>query len=108
MTMAILKDKQVVPVEPEEYVEWLHQNQDFEKSRRVAHTVIPERSLVVSTVFLGIDHGFFGVPKWFETMIYREGSGNSFLDFQNRYTTWDEALEGHSDVVERLKRGEDL
>lgn len=53
----------------------------------------------VSTVFLGIDHGFGGAPMWFETMIFAGPLDQS----QRRYATWTEALEGHEDAVEELR-----
>lgn len=51
----------------------------------------------ISTVFLGIDHAF-GLderPVLFETMVF----GGQFNECQWRYSTWDEAEEGHAQVV---------
>lgn len=46
----------------------------------------------VSTVFLGLNHGFHGgVPLLFETMIF----GGPLADSCWRYATWDEAVAGH-------------
>jgi hypothetical protein len=62
----------------------------FEKApRHVANT--QDRYIRVSTVFLGIDHGFGGKPLWFETMIF----GGEHDGFQERYETWAEAELGH-------------
>lgn len=49
--------------------------------------------ILVSTVFLGIDHGFAaeGPPIVFETMIF----GGEHDEFQSRCSTWTEALEMH-------------
>ena len=48
--------------------------------------------VMVSTVFLGLDHSFgFGKPLLFETMIF-EGKHSGY---QERYTTWEEAERGH-------------
>src|SRR4051794_39297838 len=60
--------------------------------------------LVVSTVFLGIDHNFgFGPdkdPLLFETMIFggdeRSEFGESYCE---RYHTWGEAEAGHTQAV---------
>jgi hypothetical protein len=55
----------------------------------------------VSTVFLTLDHGFgSGPPILFETMVF-DGSGNG----QDcvRYATWDEAVEGHEKIVQRIR-----
>lgn len=48
----------------------------------------------VSTVFLGVDHNFFGDgrrPIVFETMIF----GGPHDGYQERYATWEEAEVGH-------------
>ena len=46
----------------------------------------------VSTVFLGLDHSYGdGPPLLFETMIF----GGPHDEYQERYSTWDEAEEGH-------------
>jgi hypothetical protein len=46
----------------------------------------------VSTVFLGLDHSFGeGPPQLFETMIF----GGEHDEYQERYSTWDEAEAGH-------------
>jgi hypothetical protein len=47
----------------------------------------------VSTVFLGRDHNFAptGPPILFETMIF----GGKHDEYQERYSSWDEAEEGH-------------
>lgn len=72
--------------------------------------------IIVSTVFLGLDHGF---PTrrvlLFETMVF-EGvaftplfSSPWFLrvrsswDLQPRYSTWDEAVAGHRAVLARVR-----
>jgi hypothetical protein len=68
----------------------------------------------VSTVFLGIDHGFnFSEdegeyqPILFETMIFSTDE-SEWLNFQMRYRTWAEAEAGHEDAVRRLRSGEIL
>jgi hypothetical protein len=59
----------------------------------------------VSTVWLGLDHGFkFGedaLPVIFETMIF----GGQFDNYQIRYHTEDEARRGHAEVVADLRAG---
>jgi hypothetical protein len=74
----------------------------FGNDRKVEHTVISE-DVAVSTVFLGLDHNFSGVgePVIFETMIF----GGPHDEFMNRYSTWDEAVEGHKAAV-KLAKGE--
>lgn len=63
---------------------------------------------VVSTVRLAVDHGFGGTPKWYETMVFpqKDGEVARFTDlYCNRYTTEEEAQEGHSRVVSELAAG---
>ena len=48
--------------------------------------------ILVSTVFLGLDHNWGeGPPILFETMIF----GGEHDEDQWRYETWDEAIAGH-------------
>jgi hypothetical protein len=75
-----------------------------EGGRRVARTLLPD-GREVSTVFLGLDHGFgFGDrPMLFETMIFKDDRAGNF---QRRYHTWEEALADHDQICEALTRGE--
>ena len=57
----------------------------------------------VSTVFLELNHGFGGVPLWYETMCFAEGSVR--CDFQDRYTTKEEAEKGHEKIKNALLEG---
>jgi hypothetical protein len=56
----------------------------------------------VSTVFLGIDHGFDpeGPPILFETMVFCKGFDE---EIQKRYATWDEAIAGHQTIIRELE-----
>lgn len=64
--------------------------------RRVARTEVAP-GVVVSTVFLGIDHSFgHGLPLVFETMIF----GGKHDEDQWRYSAWEEAEAGHQRAVE--------
>lgn len=69
------------------------------KNRQVAHDTFRGNGYV-STIFLGIDHGFFGTPMWFETMIF---GVSEFDSYQERYTTWAEAVLGHARACELVK-----
>lgn len=69
----------------------------FEKqNRRVALTQVTG-NIRVSTVFLGLDHNFspLGPPLLFETMIF----GGPHDQYQDRYSTWEEAEQGHLRAV---------
>lgn len=69
------------------------------KRRQLAYDEI--KGIGISTVFLGFDHNGDGdIPILFETMI----SGDSEIDsYQKRYTSYDEAMEGHKVAVELVK-----
>jgi hypothetical protein len=55
--------------------------------------------IMVSTVFLGIDHGYEGPPILWETMVF----GTDFQDFgQARYRSQEEAIAGHAAIVAGL------
>lgn len=57
----------------------------------------------VSTVFLCSDHSFgFGPPLWFETMIF----GGEHHNWQERYSTYSEAQNGHARAVKALEKRE--
>lgn len=59
---------------------------------------------LVSTVFLGIDHGLgAGPPVLFETMVFGDGSLD---EHQERYCTAAEALAGHRRILDAIARGE--
>jgi hypothetical protein len=82
-----------VPVKVDDFMTWAvryQQQEEWEKSR-VGSTMIG--NVHVSTVFLGIDHNYrrIGPPILFETMIF----GGEHSGYCERYTTWDEAEEGH-------------
>lgn len=59
----------------------------------------------VSTVWLGIDHQFgeYNTPILFETMVFE---GNSYSEiYCKRYTSWDDAVNGHKEAVQWVKDG---
>lgn len=68
------------------------------------HTVVNKRWLV-STVWLGLDHGFAFLgdptPLIFETMVFNARAEAPRDDLEmRRYTTEREALRGHQDMVQ--------
>lgn len=66
-------------------------------ANRVVAQDRPRKGVLVSTVFLGIDHNFgaYGPPIVFETMVCRDG----VWEEQQRYATWDEAEAGHEAML---------
>lgn len=65
--------------------------------RNIARVTLGD--VLVSTVFLGLDHGWGGPPVLFETMIF----GGPHSDYQQRYTTRTEALMGHKRAFDRVR-----
>lgn len=90
----ILDGKKAVPCS--DLIKW---GKWFETAgRKVARTKIGE--IEVSTAFLGIDHGFDGgTPLLFETMVF----GGPLDEEMERYTTWQDAEEGHKHWVQKVE-----
>jgi hypothetical protein len=65
-------------------------------NRRVDETI--GEGWRVSTVFLGLNHNFArgGRPLLFESMVFDDFDND---ERQERYATWDEAVEGHRAIV---------
>ena len=59
-------------------------------------------NVLISTVWLGLDHRFGpgGPPLIFETLVF----GGTLDQEQNRYSTEEEAIAGHQAMVERVKQ----
>jgi hypothetical protein len=74
----------------------------FEKAdnRRVAYTEVSP-GVTVSTVFLGLDHGFGGYDGvlLFETMVF----GGEHDGEMDRASTWEEAEEQHAVMLALVK-----
>lgn len=93
----ILKGHTPVDVPLLEWAKW------FEKSgkQRIVKQTMLKNGKWVSTVFLGLDHNFFGgKPYLFETMVFPSKTDYSELDC-NRYSTWDEAAAGHLEMIKK-------
>lgn len=69
------------------------------KSLHVGDDTISDQR--ISTVFLQLDHNWDpdGEPVLFESMIFR----GKHDQYQRRYHTYDEALEGHNNLVKALE-----
>ena len=62
----------------------------------------PIPGVKVSTVFLGLDHSWDdGPPVLWETMIF----GGQFDEYQERYTSFNDAKEGHAKAVLMVLEG---
>ena len=93
----ILVNREPVEVDLMEWARWLQEN---ENDRSVKKTKIAGTD--ISTAFLGVDHNFSGEgsPILFETMIL----GGPYNQYCWRYSTWDEAIEGHNRVIELVSK----
>lgn len=97
------KNHEVIPTDA---LTWGKFFEDF-NNRRVAFDNI--KGIHISTVFMGLDHSFppsqfeeedpIYQPLVFETMIF----GGKHDDYQERYRTWNEAVEGHNLAVKLVK-----
>jgi hypothetical protein len=90
-----LVDRKVVPAKPIEVEQLLADH----PSRLVGEFKATSSGVRVSTVFLGINHGFADETSlWFETMVF----GGDLDGEQDRYETWEEAEVGHAAMVARV------
>ncbi len=101
--MYYILDENKQPVKTEDFKEWLNiLNEDM---RRVAFDEIND--VTISTVFLGIDHGHGkGIPILWETMCF--STNQDYNDYQERYTSHEDALKGHQECVEAIKANKPL
>ena len=97
---ALDDDHRVIPATLREWSALM----DDHDARRVAKDVVMvgTQAVTVSTVFLGIDHGWGKTPELFETMTF--GGPYDHL-LVARYPTWGAAERGHRVTVTRLSKG---
>lgn len=91
------------PVQVEDLLTWARWIEQCD--RRVADDY-PAAGIMVSTVFLGLDHNFGerGPPLLFETMIF----GGAHSQWQRRCSTWDQALKMHAAALELVSCDADV
>ena len=81
--------------------EWAFQFETM--NRHVGDDIINGKH--VSTVWLGTDHNFYGgVPLLLETMVFSDPRGGNDI-YMRRYTTWEQAVEGHKKAVQWVLDG---
>ena len=80
---------------------WARWFESSGQERIVARTELADGSIVVSTVFLGLDHNFTGRgrPVLWETLVFAR---DEQLADMARYTTRANAEAGHLDMVQRV------
>ena len=108
-----------VPMPCDDVIEWATRFENSLESRQVGSDIVG--TILLSTVFLGLDHQFGdGPPMLFETMAFDESDkqtvtmGDQSFHFTadiphifDRYSTWEEAELGHRDWLYKLKRSID-
>ncbi len=88
-----------------EWAEWYESTfKEGGPSRIVKRTILGR--ILVSTVFLSIDHSWLpeGPPLLFETMIFGLPQIHPIHQYQDRCSTWDEAEEMHWRACRELKK----
>jgi len=109
--MYYILDEHHKPIETDtdSWADWMDPK---ERRRLVAadflHQGTPDE-IHVSTVFLGIDHGYgeHHVPVLFETMVFGL-EGEIPGELQRRYTNWDDAVAGHNETLIAVKDHEGI
>lgn len=98
-------DERGEPVPESDLINWAkwfevasQPREDGQSGRHVALSLRgePDNQVKISTVFLGVDHGWHGRVELFETMIFGQDDDGEYCD---RYATRAEALVGHSLAV---------
>lgn len=83
------------PVQVSGVQEWAT---NYERNNSVARDTFGK--VLVSTVFLGLDHSWDGgKPLLFETMIF----GGKHDQYQTRCSTWDEAIIQHEEACKLVR-----
>jgi hypothetical protein len=92
----ILAEDGKTPVAEEDVLKW---GRWFESAKRhVAEDYV--RHMRVSTIFLGLDYSFGdGPPLLWQTMVF----GGPLDQAQQRYSSYEDAVEGHAEMLCRVK-----
>lgn len=86
-----------------EWATWMKTGNRHLGKNEWPHPTNPEQRILVSTVFLGLDHNFLqdGPPVLWETMVF----GGPLDGKMDRYTSRQAAEEGHARWVKRVEAG---
>jgi hypothetical protein len=104
----------IYPESREQWSEWMFGDRLKVGVGRIGYETI--NGWKISTIFLGINHGFTGPDRWFETMIFLDEDAPAPLEDderlkawrenqQTRYATWAEAEKGHATFCEIIRKG---
>ena len=100
------ENNQPYPVEIKELT-----TENTSKNKVVQQDTLPNGKFV-STVFLGLDHGFSGrnkpgyKPVLWETMVFPDDESGAD-EYMERYTSYEDALEGHKRALEYANSSKD-
>jgi DNA repair ATPase RecN len=86
-------------------MKWAEKFEHSERQVDMTEIKIDGVSLTVSTVFLGINQGYYGQPLWFETMVFT--ASPDLLELTEmilRHETFKQAKKRHLEAVEHVKR----
>lgn len=97
MSALYILDEHGEPKRVHDYTVWGRWFEEAKERRRVAFDKIGD--VTISTVFLGLDHGYGSEVLLFETMVF-EGPLDGEMD---RASTRTQALEQHAAMVARVK-----
>ncbi len=86
------------PVIENDFMKW---SEWFATTDRTVCFQTVGEGVTISTVFLGLDHNFWddGPPVLWETMIF----GGTHDDYQVRYSSQQEAMDGHAEAVAMVR-----
>lgn len=103
MSRALIYDRAGNPMTEQEWSDSFPSTKDgeFGNTRRVGLWVSADGEMRVSTVWLGLDHGFMDEKKIFETMIF----GGEHDSECARYPSEEQALYGHHQATLDLLLG---
>ena len=87
--------------------EWGQFMESKDKIVKQENVEIKGHKYYVSTIFLGIDHGFgfskSSKPILFETMIFPEEESENWEEYQTRCCTLEESIKQHQEAINFLK-----
>lgn len=104
MTGFYMLDADNKVVQPKNWIEF----SDFEKSKRRLIKKTNIGNYCISTVFLGINHGMYSNPLWFETMVFdssnpKEGDIIGLDIYCDRCKDYQEAFAMHELALEFVR-----
>lgn len=98
------ENKNAVPCSHMEWAEQQREDMRGSNTKHIAQETVDDKW--VSTVWLGLNHNWFdiGPPLIFETMVF-EHKDYGHQIYCERYSTWQQAEEGHKRAVKWVKNG---